>query len=114
MVLALDASMSGIGRRAARFSPLRLLLLKTAIPATASCVHEMDTFCKLAGAVGIELLAALQTRKLLILGNAKRMKNRKNAEPRYTRGTKKNGPEASRKWYPLVHRGAAFEARLPS
>lgn len=67
MVLALDASMSGIGRRAAQFSPLRLLLLKTAIPATASCVHEMDTFCKLAGAVGIELFVALKTRKLLIL-----------------------------------------------
>lgn len=59
MVLALDASMSGIGRRAAQFSPLRLLLLKTAIPPTASCVHEMDTFCKLAGAVGIELLNKL-------------------------------------------------------
>jgi len=46
----------------------------------------------LAGAAGIELFVALKTRKLLILGNAKTMKNRKNAEPRYTRGTQ-NGPE---------------------
>src|SRR5437588_4437871 len=55
MVLALQVSTSGFARRAARFSPLRLLLLKTAIPATAPCVHEMDTLiCKLAGAVRIE------------------------------------------------------------
>ena len=47
---------------------------------------------KLVGAVAIELFVALKTRKLLILGNAKRMKNRKNAELRYTRGTQ-SGPE---------------------
>ena len=42
-------------RRAARFSPSNLLLLKTAIAATASGVHEMDTLiCTLAEAVGIE------------------------------------------------------------
>jgi hypothetical protein len=39
----------------ARSQPLNLLLLKTAIPANAPCVHEMDMLiCKLAGAVGIE------------------------------------------------------------
>jgi hypothetical protein len=43
----------------------------------------------LVGAVGIELLRALKTRKLLILRNSKREKNRKNAEPRYMRGTRK-------------------------
>jgi hypothetical protein len=43
----------------------------------------------LVGAVGIELLTALKTRKLLILRNRKREKNRKNAEPRYTQGTRK-------------------------
>jgi len=42
----------------------------------------------LVGAVGIELLRALKARKLLILRNGKREKNRKNAEPRYTRGTR--------------------------
>ena len=41
----------------------------------------------LVGAVGIELLRALKTRKLFIVRSCKREKNRKNAEPRYTRGT---------------------------
>jgi hypothetical protein len=42
----------------------------------------------LVGAVGIELLRALKTRKLLILRNDKMEKNCKNAEPRYTAGTR--------------------------
>jgi len=42
----------------------------------------------LVGAVGIELLRALNTCKLLILRNGKREKNCKNAEPRYTPGTR--------------------------
>ena len=73
MVLALQVSTSGFARRAARFSPLRLLLLKTAIPATAPCVHEMDTLiCKLAGAVRIENNADRNFKDLEeMLGNAK-------------------------------------------
>ncbi len=45
----------------------------------------------LVGAVGIELLElirTLQTRRLLILRSDKREQNRKNAKPRYTRGTR--------------------------
>jgi len=50
-----QCSTLSFGRCTARFSPLNLLLLKTGIPATAPCVHGMDTLiCKLAGAVGIE------------------------------------------------------------
>lgn len=37
--------------------------------------------------MGIELLGSLKTRKLLILRNDQREKNRKNAEQRYTWGT---------------------------
>ena len=51
------------------------------------------------GAVGIELLRALKARKLLILRNGKREKNRKNAEPRYTRGTR----EGSSFWHPCAN-----------
>jgi hypothetical protein len=43
----------------------------------------------LVGAVGIELKAALKTRKLLILRNGKSEKNRKTAKLRYMRGTRK-------------------------
>ena len=76
MVLALQVSTSGFARRAARFSPLRLLLLKTAIPATAPCVHEMDTLiCKLAGAVRIENNADRNFKDLEeMLGSAKALK----------------------------------------
>jgi len=42
----------------------------------------------LVGAVGIELLEALRTRKLLILRKGKEEKNRRNAEPRYMWGTR--------------------------
>src|SRR6266404_8492555 len=42
----------------------------------------------LVGAVGIELLRALKTRRLLILQNGKREKNRKNAEAKDTPGTR--------------------------
>jgi hypothetical protein len=45
----------------------------------------IKTLGLLVWAVGIELLGALKARKLLILRNSKRKKNRKNAEPRYTR-----------------------------
>jgi hypothetical protein len=51
-----------------------------AIPASGSCVEEMDRLiCKLAGAgpVGIELKATLKRRKLLILRNSKRAKTAK-------------------------------------
>jgi len=40
------------------------------------------------GAVGIELLVALKTRKLVILCRDKMAKNTKYAEPRYTAGTR--------------------------
>jgi hypothetical protein len=41
-------------------------------------------------AVGIELLRALKTRKLLILQNGKLEKSRKNAELRHSLGTRNN------------------------
>jgi hypothetical protein len=44
---------------------------------------------RLVGVVGIELKAALKTRKLLILLNGKNAKNTGFAQPRYTRGTRK-------------------------
>jgi hypothetical protein len=50
------------------------------------------------GAVGIELLKALKTGKLLILRNGKREKSRKKAEPRYTPGTQ----NSSRKFFACV------------
>jgi len=46
---------------------------------------------RLVGAVGIELLRAFKTRKLLIPLNGKREKNRKKAEVRYTAGTRDYG-----------------------
>jgi hypothetical protein len=42
----------------------------------------------LIGAVGIELLVALKTRKLFILCKGKIAKNAKHAEPGYTAGTR--------------------------
>ncbi len=52
----------------------------------------IGTQCFADGAVGIELLRALKTRKLLILRNSKRNKNCKNAQPRYTLGTREGRP----------------------
>jgi hypothetical protein len=54
----------------------------------------MSTSC-LVGAVGIELSSPLQTRKLLILHSDKIYKNPRNAEARYTAGTRNH---AKRQW----------------
>ena len=44
----------------------------------------------LVGAVGIELLVAVKTQKLLILHKGEMAKNTKYAEPRYTWGTRES------------------------
>ena len=46
------------------------------------------TTCFADGAVGIELLVALKTRKLVIFCRDKMARNTKYAEPRYTAGTR--------------------------
>jgi hypothetical protein len=59
----------------------------------------------LVGAVGIELKAALKTRKLLILLNEKNAKNIQFAQVRYTAGTRNDSREA-------VSRQACLSRRL--
>lgn len=60
-------------------------------------ISLLQSITKIVEAVGIELLVALKTRKLLILCKGRTAENSKYAEPRYTAGTPAAaGPESSR------------------